>query len=34
MFREEGMADRYMHSGALLVAQGHVTRSSATLTVT
>lgn len=34
MFRKEGAADLYLHSGALLIAQGHVTKSSATLTVT
>ncbi len=34
VFRRGGVADLYLHSGALLVAQGHVTESSATLTVT
>lgn len=34
VFRKEGVSDLYLHSGALLVAQGHVTGSSATLTVT
>ena len=33
-FRKEGVADLYLHSGALLVAKGHVTKSSATLTIT
>jgi hypothetical protein len=33
VFRKGGVVDLYVHSGALLVAQGHVTTSSATLTV-
>jgi hypothetical protein len=34
VLRKGGVSDLYVHSGARLVAQGHVTRSSATLTVT
>ena len=34
VFRKRGVADLYVHAGARLVAQGHVTKSSATLTVT
>jgi hypothetical protein len=33
VFRKGGVADLYVHSGALLVAQGHVTKASAVLTV-
>jgi hypothetical protein len=33
VFRSGGVADLYVHSGALLVAQGHVTKSSAVLTL-
>ena len=34
VFRKGGVADLKVHSGARLAAQGHVTGSSATLTVT
>ena len=34
VFRKRGVSDLYVHAGALLVAQGHVTKASATLTVT